>query len=95
MAFQEGISNKKGRPKGAKNKVSQDLRLMVSKLLENQFINVQNDFENLRPHQRVRMFAELLPFVVPKMKDIDASVRIEQLSDQELDKIIEKITKNE
>lgn len=95
MAFTEGAANRHGRPKGAKNKVGQDLRKLVADLLEQQFEQVQLDFEQLRPHQRVRMFAELLPFAIPKMKEMDATVKVEQLSDADLDTIINKIIGNE
>ena len=95
MAFTEGAANRRGRPKGSKNKVGQDLRKLVADLLEQQFSKVQVDFEQLRPHQRVRMFAELLPFAIPKMKEVDAMVRLEQLSDEDLDRVINKLIGNE
>jgi hypothetical protein len=95
MAFKDGAANRKGRPKGAKNKVGQDLRQLVSDLLEQQFEKVQHDFNELRPSQRVRMFAELLPFAIPKMREVDTTIKLEQLSDQDLDKIINKIYGNE
>lgn len=95
MAFTDKAANRRGRPKGSKNKVGQELRELITDFLEQQFEKVQMDFDQLGPHQRVRMFTELLPFAIPKMRENDSTIKLEQLSDEDLNRVIKTITGDE
>lgn len=96
MAFEPGNSgNKKGRPKGALNKGTNSIRERLSQLVEAEFATIQSDFQGMKPHQRIRYFIELLPYLTPKMKETSLEAQIERLPDEQLDEIINKLAGNQ
>ncbi len=77
MKYKEGSSgNPNGRPKGSKNKVGSDLRERIINFLSNEFENVQNDFQKLKPHERIRLYCDLLQYGLPKLQamTLDADI---------------------
>ena len=94
--FKKGISgNPHGRPQKALNKVSRPLKMRISEFLEEHFNELPGIWQKLTPQQRIKMFTELLPFVLPKVSSIDLDINLAQLSDYDLDRIIDKLLNNE
>jgi hypothetical protein len=95
MPYPKGVSgNDKGRPKGARNKKSLHLRSAIVLFLENNFEKVVEDFEQLKPHERLKFYTDLLQYGVPKLQATSLDVDIEGMTDKELDYIIEGLQKN-
>ncbi len=95
MKFSKGKSgNPNGRPTGAKDKVNSLLRESIANFLEDNFIQLENDFKVLEPHQRIKLYSELLVYAVPKLAAESVSVKFEDLTDEQLDKIIEELKKS-
>jgi hypothetical protein len=96
MAFQKGVSgNRNGRPKGAGNKITTELRDKISNFLELEFGSIQKDFKKLQPRDRLKFYSDLLVYAVPKLQSTSLDVDFEKLSDEDLDKIISKLTSQE
>ena len=94
--FKKGISgNPHGRPRSALNKVSRPLKMCISEFLEEHYNELPGIWQKLTPTQRIKMFTELLPFVLPKVSSVDLGVNLSQLSEQDLDRIIDKLLNNE
>ncbi len=94
MAFKKGKSgNEAGRPKGSKNKAGGQLRDMITDFLEQRFEDVVNDFEQLEPKDRIKVYTDLLQYGVPKLQAVSNSIEFEQLSDEQLDEIFERLLK--
>jgi hypothetical protein len=92
MAFEKGHSgNPGGRPKGAGNKVTTQLRETISAFLNENFNKVKEDFDKLKPVERVRLFIELLSFGVPKLQSVQLETDFDHLTDDQLDQIIEAL----
>ena len=92
MAFKKGISgNPTGRPKGVKNKTSEVLRNFVSNFLEDKFIGVVKDYKKLDPKDRIKVYTDLLQYGLPKLQSVSNEISFEELTDEQLDKIIEKL----
>jgi hypothetical protein len=92
MAFIKGMSgNPSGRPKGSRNKASEHLRGLIADFLEEKFDQVVQDFADLDPKDRIRFYCDMLQYSVPKLQSVGSSVDFENLSDQELDQIIEEL----
>ena len=94
--FKKGHSgNPQGRPRSALNKVARPLKMQISDFLNERFTELPGIWQKLTPQQRIKMFTELLPFVLPKVSSIDLDINLAQLSDYDLDRIIDKLLNNE
>ena len=63
--FTKGTSgNKNGRPVNSKNKVSQEIREKFKLLIDGNFEQIENDFKNLQPVERVRFYLDFARFVL-------------------------------
>ena len=68
MPFDKGNTLSKGRPKGAPNKTTAELRLMINKIISNNLETIQEDIKKLTPKNRIDVIINLLQYVTPKMK---------------------------
>jgi hypothetical protein len=90
--FKPGKSgNPAGRPKGSKNR--NDLRKRVEKLIDQHFDveKLNEDLENLDAKDRLNFFLRLLEFTLPKMRAVEYSSELETLSEEDLDRIINRL----
>ena len=62
-----------GRPKGAANKVTTNLRANVQKLLEDNFEQVAADLKKLDPKSRADVWLRLLEYSLPKLTRAEIS----------------------
>ncbi|HYH15102.1 MAG TPA: DUF5681 domain-containing protein [Flavisolibacter sp.] len=89
MPFPKGQSgNPNGRPKGAINKTSSELRDRIALFLDDNFEVVQKEFDTLTGKDKVRFYTDLLQYGVPKMQSMSLSPDYENMSDEQLDQII-------
>ena len=92
MAFIKGISgNINGRPKGSQNKAAGQLRNLITDFLEQRFEQVIEDFEQLEPKERIKVFTDLLQYSVPKMQAVSNSIEFEKMTDEQLDEVIKQL----
>ena len=92
MAFEKGNSgNPEGRPKGAVNKTSSQLRETITDFLDNNFEKIVTDFEGLKPKERVKVYCDLLQYGLPRLQAIQLETDFERLTDEQLDDIIESL----
>ena len=60
-----------GREKGVSNKVTSDVRERFQMLVEGNLEQLQDDFEQLKPAERVKFTLEMAKFCLPTLKSID------------------------
>ncbi len=95
MAPQKGVTNNpNGRPKGSKNKVNIELREEIAEFLRYNWPIIKRDFHDLESAQRISVFEKMLQYALPKMSSMDMQTNYEQLTDTQLDDIIEKLKSN-
>ena len=84
--------NPQGRPPGAVNKVTEDMRSKIEGMLIEHFTleSIAEDLKAAKPHERLRFKLALIEYVLPKMRSTEMRLDIfENLSDNDLDKIID------
>ena len=89
---------KKGQPKtggrtsGTPNKVTTDLRQWVNDLLNKNQLQFEKDLKKLEPQQRVLIIEKMLSYALPKMQSVEAKIDLNQISDEQLNVIINELT---
>ena len=79
MAFKKGQSgNPKGRPRGAKNKATNELREWVERFINDNLDTIANDIKKLDPNERVKFFLALLNYTLPKQQSVKAEINDER-----------------
>lgn len=92
MAFEKGFSgNPNGRPKGSPNKTTGKLREAITSFLEQRFDGVVKDFEQLEPKDRIKVYTDLLQYGLPRLQAVSNSLKFEDLTDEQLDEIINRL----
>ena len=83
-----------GREKGTPNKITADLRERIHDFLSENWQFIQDDFKKLDPKDRLFFYEKLLQYGLPKLQSTELISNIEQLSDQQLDFIINELKTN-
>ena len=95
MTFIKGQSgNINGKPKGAVNKVTMQLRETIGKFLTSNFHEVEKSFKELDPEKKAKVYTDLLSYGLPKLTASALSVRFEDLTDEQLDELIRKLKRD-
>jgi hypothetical protein len=87
-------NNPNGRPKGSPNKITTDIRTWIQSLINNNRELFETDLKAVESKQRLYIMEKLLSFVVPKMQSIEAKTNFDNLTDEQLNTIIDELTKN-
>lgn len=91
--FQKGISgNPNGRPVGSLNRSTTDLRVQVGNFLTSNWAKVQEKFDSLEPREQLIFLERLLKYSIPQMSTISAKIDYENLTDTDLDTILDRLT---
>lgn len=77
--FRPGESgNPNGKPKGAENKLTKEIRGKIALILNNNIDKVQTDLEQLEPKDRLTVLLQLMKFVTPQLKAIELDTTIQE-----------------
>ena len=94
MAQKKGhTGNPKGRPKGKPNKLTSTVREWIAELIDSNRDQVEKDLKALKPIERVQMIERLMQYVVPKQQAVSAAIDFSQLTDSQLDEVVNRLTK--
>jgi hypothetical protein len=89
--FEKGNKMSKGRPRGALNRSTEQMKLTIARAVNNSLNSLQEDLERIRkkdPEKAIQLSTKLLEYTLPKMKSIDMNAQVELTSK------IEEITIN-
>ena len=59
-----------GRVKGTPNRLTKEMRLILKNVVGNELEHLNRHMEQLEPIDRLNLLLKLLPYVMPKVKDI-------------------------
>lgn len=65
-----------GKPKGAASNASAKVKAAVVDFLERNTENIQETFDKLKPVDKMRFIADILPYATPKLSSIEADSNI-------------------
>lgn len=82
-----------GRPKGAKNKSTVQIRDRIQTLFDDNFETIQEDLESLEAKDRLKVLTDLLPYLIPKLQSTTYSqnLDLDNMSEEDLDLLINRI----
>ena len=90
---------KRGRPLGSVNKTTQTLRNRLQLFVDRNFDDLQKEYDNLEPLQKMQMVVALLPYLTPKLSAVSAEVelksKLEAMSEDKLQLLIDQILEDE
>ena len=66
-----GVGNP-GKPKGAVSNASAKVKTAVVDFLERNTENIQDSFDKLKPAEKLRFIADILPYATPKLSSIQS-----------------------
>jgi hypothetical protein len=84
MPFEQGHNKSKGRPKGSSNKSTTKIREAYTKLLEGALDQLKEDFKELDPKDRIKLYLDLSKYVIPTLKQTEFSGDVQTTVTKEL-----------
>jgi hypothetical protein len=82
-------NNRAGRPKGSPNKITAEVRSILASWAETELRNISDLYAKLSPKEKSRFITNILPFIVPRMKEVDLS--FSSIPEEQIDSIIKKL----
>ena len=64
-------NNPNGRPKGTPNKITAELRVWISEVIDENREQMKADLKTLEPKERLQILERLIQYVIPKKTHID------------------------
>ena len=81
MPFKKGTSgNPKGKPKGLKNKVTEEARVIFVDVMEGEVGNIKDSLQLLREESTekyLKALSSLFPYFMPKQSEMDVTINDE------------------
>jgi hypothetical protein len=75
MAPRKGTTNNpNGRPKGSRNKASDNMKQAIYKIIDDNWKVVSNDIKHMAPKDRAAFIEKMISYVMPKSTIIDANL---------------------
>ena len=88
-------NNPNGRPKGTPNRITGLLRDSINQFIESKFSEVEAIWDKQEPVEKLKFYKDLLPYVLPKMQSLSISNEFDKMSDEQLERIIDELKRNE
>ena len=103
MTLKKGeILNPSGRPKGAANKTTSEIRAAFQMLISENIEQLQSDIDKLKPSERINIIMQMANYILPKMQTLNVpemvtleykelQILLERCPDEAIEKISQKI----
>lgn len=83
-----------GRAKGTPNKVTSSVKDWIVKVINDNREQMEADLTTLEPKERLQILEKLMSYVVPKQQALNTNIDFAMLSDEDLDILVNKLTKD-
>jgi hypothetical protein len=94
--FEKGHKLATGRPKGALNRSTEEMKLTISRAVNNTLNTISKDLEEIKkrnPERAIELALRLLEYTMPKLKSVDINGSLQV--DQRIQQITININKKE
>lgn len=85
----EHIEKRPGRPPGSPNKITAEIRSLLADWAAHELKNISHLYAKLSHKEKAKFITNILPFIVPKMKEIDMSLR--DLPEKSIEDMIKRL----
>ena len=92
MGRKKGCLQTGGRKKGTPNKATQTAKEWIVQTLSANWEQMKSDLKVLEPKERLQLLFKLLEYVAPKQRETSNNIKFEDLTDEEMDELIDKLT---
>lgn len=83
-----------GRAKGTPNRLTSSAKEWLTALIDKNRRQVERDLKQLEPKERLQILEKLMQYVIPKQQAVNATIDVDRLTDEQLDYLIEEVTKD-
>ncbi|SNV48181.1 Uncharacterised protein [Chryseobacterium taklimakanense] len=80
-----------GRPKGSKNKQTENIRQFFIDFVDRNKEELQNDFEILEPKERFKYIFDMAKFFLPTLKAVEFGNILDELTEDDFEKLLNQI----
>lgn len=94
MGRTKGATKTGGRKKGTPNKITRNVKDWLSQLIDKNRLQIERDIKALEPKERLLILEKFMQYTTPKMQSIQTTVDFNQLSNEQLDNVINELTKD-
>lgn len=63
-----------GKPKGAASNASAKVKAAIVDFLEKNTDKIQDDFDKMKPRERLQFISDILPYATPKLSSVQSEV---------------------
>jgi len=90
-------NNKEGRPPGAVNKLSKEMRENITDFLQDNWVDVVKEFKKLKGKDKLLFYRDLLPYVIPKLQAqaIELGFAFDTMNEETLELLCNKLIERE
>ena len=92
MGRKKGCLKTGGRKKGTPYKATQTAKEWIVQTLSANWEQMKSDLKVLEPKERLQLLFKLLEYVAPKQRETSNNIKFEDLTDEEMDELIDKLT---
>lgn len=82
-----------GRAAGTPNKVSGTLKEWLTSLIDKNRDQIEKDLQDLEPKERLQMIEKPMQYVIPKQAAQQVKLDFDSLTDEQLQQLVNDITK--
>jgi hypothetical protein len=94
MPFIKGQSGNPGGKSGTAKTTARNLQNFIGKYLKRNFRIALQEIEEMPVEKRIRIYLELMKYTIPKMGNIRNDLKFSDLSEAQLDELIETLQEN-
>lgn len=96
MGLKKGTTNNpNGRPVGVPNRITGNLREKINSILSDNIDRVQDDLNSLDAKDRLQVLEKLLSYVLPKLQAQSIDIDFSNMSEENIDAIINQLNINQ